>query len=72
MWEALSDPDAEFWGQWPELYKELEEIGHPPKEEKFYEMLRRSVTNINLRQFVIHFDIPPAMRLSISIGSQII
>ena len=48
------------------LYKELEEIGHPPKEEKLYEMLRRSVTNINLRQFVIQFDLPPAVRLTIS------
>ena len=69
MWEALSDremPFAEFWGQWHKLYKELEDIGHPPSEEKCYEMLRRSVTNVNLRQFVIQLDLPPAVRLSIA------
>ena len=59
-------PFAEFWGQWHKLYKELEDIGHPPSEEKCYEMLRRSVTNVNLRQFVIQLDLPPAVRLSIA------
>ena len=45
-------------------YKELEDIGNPLSEEKCYEMLRRSVTNVNLHQFVIQLDLLPAVRLS--------
>ena len=35
MWEALSDRDV----QYTKLYKEMEDIGQPPTEEKCYEML---------------------------------
>ena len=59
-------PFAEFWGQWHKFYKELEDSGLPPSEQKCYEMLRRSVINVNLHQFVIQLDLPPAVRLSIT------
>ena len=69
IWESLSDRDipfAEFWGKYQKYYKEMEDIGHPPTEEKCYEMLRKSVTNDNLKYFVIQLDLPAGRRIALT------
>ena len=67
-WEALSDRNvsfAEFWGQYHKYLKEMEIIGHVPTVEKQYEMLRRAVTNENLKSIVIKLNLSPAKRMSL-------
>ena len=68
MWEALSDRDvsfAVFWGQYQKYRKEMEDIGHAPTVEKEYEVLRKAVTNENLKSIVIKLNLPPAKRISL-------
>ena len=53
---VLSDRDvsfAVFWGQYQKYRKEMEDIGHAPTVEKEYEVLRKAVTNENLKSIVI-------------------
>ena len=67
-WEALTDRDvsfAVFWGQYQKYRKEMEDIGHAPTVEKEYEMLRKAVTNPNLKSIVIKLNLPPAKRISL-------
>ena len=67
-WEALPDRDvsfATFWGQYHKYRKEMEDIGHAPTVEKEYEMLRKAVTNVNLKSIVIKLNLPPAKRISL-------
>ena len=66
--DALNDTDitfAEFVGQYRKLYKEMTDTGTPPTVEHCYEMLRRNVTNVNLRSVVIQLNLPEAKRISI-------
>ena len=67
-WEALSDRDvsfAIFWGQYQKYRKEMEDIGHASTVEKEYEVLRKAVTNENLKSIVIKLNLPPAKRNSL-------
>ena len=41
----------------------MEDIGHAPTVEKEYEMLRKAVTNPNLKSIVIQLNLPPAKRI---------
>ena len=67
-WEALTDRDVSFtvfWGQYQKYRKEMEDIGHAPTVEKEYEMLRKAVTNPNLKSIVIKLNLFPARRISL-------
>ena len=43
----------------------MEDIGHAPTVEKEYEMLRKAVTNPNLKSILIKLNLPPAKRISL-------
>ena len=43
----------------------MEDIGHAPTVEKEYEMLRKAVTNPNLKSIVIKLNLSPAKRISL-------
>lgn len=70
QFDALTDATmsfAEFVGMYRKLYADMEEIGvnTAPTLEHCYEMLRKNVTNPNLKPFVLKLGLPEARRTPI-------
>ena len=62
--QDVGSPDWS-WCFFQKYRKEMEDIGHAPTVEKEYEMLRKAVTNPNLKSILIKLNLPPAKRISL-------